>query len=166
MQESREDIAQLQALLSRSIEQAGSFLRESFQMPVHSLSAEQLAGYLQGMRTLALATVTTKGEPRVAPIGALFYRGHFYIPTTRAAARTKQILRNPAISLTLFENNGFALIAHGHAELVAPGNADFTQLEDLQHEYTGSRVSAWGEGIFLRIISHTLYTYVREPERF
>lgn len=71
MYETPEDIHLLQALLDRSIEQAGAFLRQSFQMPNHSLSARQLIHVWQGMQTIALATVTRNGEPRVAPIGAI-----------------------------------------------------------------------------------------------
>src|SRR5690349_17465632 len=81
MKETPEDIIQLQAILDQSIEKAGSFLRSSMEMPEHSLSATQLVNYLQGNQTVAFATVTAKGEPRIAPIGSFFYRGHFYIPT-------------------------------------------------------------------------------------
>ena len=73
MRETAEDLQRLQTLLDDSIDRAGPFPRRSFEMPEHSLSAGQLAGHLQGSFTLALATVTARGEPRVAPIGALFF---------------------------------------------------------------------------------------------
>ena len=47
MKETPGDLEQLQALLDYSIEQAGSFLRSSFQMPQRSLSAGQIVHYLQ-----------------------------------------------------------------------------------------------------------------------
>lgn len=84
MRETPEDLGELQSLLERSIEQAGPFLRSSFEMPEHSLNAQQLANHLQGLPTVAMATVTARGEPRVAPISAIFYRGRFHIPTVRS----------------------------------------------------------------------------------
>jgi hypothetical protein len=71
MRETQEDIERLQALLDNSIERAGAFLRRSFQMPQHSLAAQQLIDCWPDVQTVALATVTTKGEPRIAPISAM-----------------------------------------------------------------------------------------------
>src|SRR5215468_8892237 len=102
VEESAQDMQDLQALLDSSITRAEPVLRRSFEMPEHSLSARQIVSRLQGIVTLALATVTAKGEPRVAPIGSVFYKGHFNIPTVRSAARTRHILARPAVSLTYF----------------------------------------------------------------
>ena len=81
MRETPEDLRRLQTLLDRSIEGAGGFLRDSFGMPEHSLGAAELVRFLRGIRNVTLATVTRGGEPRVAPIGALFFRGRFHGPT-------------------------------------------------------------------------------------
>ncbi|MGO9885012.1 MAG: pyridoxamine 5'-phosphate oxidase family protein, partial [Solirubrobacteraceae bacterium] len=81
MRETAGDLERLQALLDDSIAVASPFLRSSFEMPEHSLSAQQLAVHLQGSLTVALATVTRRDEPRVAPINALFFRGSFHVPT-------------------------------------------------------------------------------------
>ncbi len=110
MRETPEDIERLQALLDNSIERAGAFLLRSFQMPEHSLTAQELIDCWQGVHTVALATVTTKGEPRVAPIGSLLYRDDIYLPTVATAARTRHILKRPAVSLTLFHENGLAIL--------------------------------------------------------
>jgi hypothetical protein len=74
MRETAADLQRLQTLLDDSVERASTFLRSSFQMPEHSLSAAQLVAHLQGSLTIALGTVTARGEPRVAPISALFLR--------------------------------------------------------------------------------------------
>lgn len=166
MHETADDLSQLQALLDASIARAGPFLRSSFEMPAHSLSAAQLAGALQGIVHVALATVTAKGEPRVAPIGALFSRGTFYIPTTANAARTRHIRQRPAVSLTCFRDNGFALILHGRASTIAPDDPDFAPL-DAQHQAAGgSSVLTWGEGVYLRIEPDVIYTYARTPDAY
>jgi len=132
MHETPEDMERLQALLDRSIERAGAFLRSSFEMPEHSFSAEQLVRYLQGNQTVAFATVTAKEEPRIAPIGSLFFRGRFYIPTVATAARTRMVSARPAVSLTHFIGNDVAIIAHGNATTIPADHADFAALEAMQ----------------------------------
>jgi hypothetical protein len=166
MYETQEDIQQLQDLLDRSIERAGVFLRQSFQMPDHSLSAHQLIHFWQGMQTIALATVTRQGEPRVAPIGALLFRGKFYIPTLATAARTKHILHHPAVSFTHYQGNDFAIITHGTATIIQPNQPSFADLETLQQGATGTSVREWGEGVYLQITSNTLFTYARDIDLF
>lgn len=166
MRETPEDVTRLEGLLRQSIERAGPFLRSSFEMPEHSLSARQLIAYLQGVQTVGLATVTAKGEPRVAPIGAIFYRGTFCIPTTAEAARTRHIARRPAVSLTLFAGDGLAIIVHGKALIVRPDDPDFAPVEEIQRESRGTSVREWGDGVYLRIEADVCYTYARDPDHY
>jgi hypothetical protein len=167
MRESADDLAWLEGLLGRSIEGAGAFLRSSFEMPEHSLSAAQLVRYLEGIPTVALATVTAKGEPRVAPIGAVFWRARFHIPTVATAARTRHLRARPAVSLTHYAGNDLAVLVHGRASIVTPAESLFGELDAYHREHTGGQgVSDWGEGVFLRIEPDVLYTYARYPEQF
>ncbi len=165
MEETQEDIERLQALLDHSIERAGAFLRRSFQMPEHSLTAQELIDCWQGVQTVALATVTTKGEPRIAPIGSLLYRGEIYIPTVATAARTRHIMKRPAVSLTLFHENELAIIVHGYATVISPDHPDFETLENLLYACTHTKAGEWGEGVYLRIQAEAIYTYNRHPHR-
>lgn len=166
MDETSADRAQLRQLLTQSIEQAGSFLRESFQMPDHSLSAGQLIHHLQGLQTVALATATSRGEPRVAPIGALFYRGAFYIPSVAEAARTRQIKKQPAVSLTQFDGVDFALIIHGEAKILDGNHPDFAHLDGLHKTLSGSSVQDWGEGVYIQVQANRFFTFARYPDKF
>lgn len=166
MYETQEDIQLLQDLLDRSIERAGEFLRQSFQMPDHSLSALQLVHFWQGVQTIALATVTRQREPRVAPIGALLFRGHFYIPTVMTAVRTKHVMHHPAVSFTFYQGNDFAIIVHGTATIIEPNRQNFADVETLHRETTGTSVQKWGEGVFLQITPETLFTYARDINSF
>ena len=167
MRETDADLQQTQDLLDHSVAAAGAFLRSSFEMPAHSLSARQLVAYLSGLRTVALATVTAHGEPRVAPTGALFYRGRFAIPTVASAARARHVAARPAVSLTLYDGNDLAIIAHGQATIISADDPDFATLEALQREANGTSVRDWGDdGVYLRVIAIALYTYAREPERY
>lgn len=166
MYETPEELEQIQALLERSIEQAGAFLRSSFEMPAHSLSTRQLVHLWQGLQTVAFATATKKGEPLVAPIGALLFHGRFYIPTVASALRTGHILRRPAVSFTYYQGNDLAVIVHGEAVVIRSDDAQFAALEVFQREMSGSSVQEWGEGVFLHIIPRVIYTYARFPDRY
>lgn len=166
MGETSEDLRQLQELLDTSMGNAGAFLRASFEAPAHSLSAAQLMAYFTGLRTVALASVTARGEPRVAPIGALFVRGQFVIPTVAAAARTRHLLARPGVSLALYDGNDLAIIAHGTAAVVAADDPDFAEFEALQRAAEGASVRDWGDGVYLRITANALYTYARYPDQY
>jgi GNAT superfamily N-acetyltransferase len=165
MRETQGDIERLQALLNSSIERAGAFLRRSFQMPQHALTAKALVECWQDVQTVALATVTMRGEPRIAPVGSLLYRGEIYLPTVATAARTRHVIKRPAISLTLFRENELAIIVHGYATIISPNHEDFETLENLLYASTHTKAGEWGEGVYLHIQAEAIYTYNRHPHR-
>ena len=165
MRETQEDIERLQALLDLSIERAGAFLRRSFQMPEHSLTAKELIECWQDVQTVALATVTTRGEPRIAPISSLLYRGEIYLPTVATAARSRHVMKRPAVSLTLYRENELAIIVHGKAAIISPDHADFETLESIFYASTHAKAGEWGEGVYLHIQAEAIYTYNRHPHR-
>jgi hypothetical protein len=161
----------LQDVIDRSIERAGPYLRESFQMPDHSLSAAQLTRHLTGKDwTIVLATVTSKGEPRVTPIGAIFHEGRFNVPILKTAARVKHVRRNPAVSATLFDGIDFACIVHGTARVLGIGDEGFDPLVEWQRGLNDGRcVLDWGppeQAAFLTVDPDLLFTFARHPERF
>ena len=167
MRETPSQLEMLQVLLDESIERASTFLRSSFEMPEHSLSAGQLATHLHGGLTVALGTVTARGEPRVAPISAFFLHGSFYVPTVAEATRARHVARRPATSLTYFEGIDFAVIAHGHAWIITPDHPGFSDLDATQVDCGNQSVREWqGHGVYLQLHPARLYTYAREPDRF
>src|SRR5947208_6985840 len=165
MRETQEDIERLQTLLDNSIKRAGAFLRRSFQMPEPSLTGQQLIDCWLAVQTVALATITTRGEPRIAPISSLLYRGDIYIPTVATAARTRHVMKRPAVSLTLFRENELAIIVHGYAAIISADHADFATLENLLYASTHTKAGEWGEGVYLHIQAEAIYTYNRHPHR-
>jgi hypothetical protein len=167
MRETPADLQRLQTLLDDSIQRASPFLRSSFEMPEHSLSATQLAAHLQGSLTVALGTVTARGEPRVAPISALFLRASFYVPTVAEAARARHLAQRPAASLTYFVGTDLAVVAHGHAAIIDVDHPDFAELDATQVECGNESVQAWqGHGVFLHLQPASIYTFAREPDRY
>ena len=161
----------LQEVLDRSIERAGPYLRESFQMPAHSLNAAQLTGHLAGrLWTIALATVTAKGEPRVAPVGSLFVDGRFCVPILKSAARVKQLQRNAAVSASLFDEKDFALIVHGTARVIGTDDAGFDDVVAAHRAIDeGRSVLDWGpsdQAAYIVVDPDRMFTFARHPDRF
>lgn len=168
MQESTEDLSRLQALIDRGIAQAGPFLRSSFEMPEHSLSARQVVSVFDGITVVALSTATASGEPRVAPIGCLLIGGVFYIPTTRTAARYRMVARQPKVALTAFEGIDLAVIVQGTAQLVHQDDAEYARIDALHLALGGTSPGSWGEpgnGCYLAIEPQSIISYARYPER-
>jgi Pyridoxamine 5'-phosphate oxidase len=162
MRESPADLERLQALIERSLEGAGPFLRNAFEMPDRSLSAEQLVDRLQGSLTIALATTTARGEPRVAPINALFVRAAFHVPTVAQAARTRHLVARPAASLTYFEGTHLAVVAHGQVAIIDTTNPAFAELDGVQVAAGNESPTEWhGDAVYLRLDADRLFTYER-----
>lgn len=160
MYESTEDIAVLQGLLDRSIEQAGSFLRESLQIESHTLSADQVVRHLDGIRHASLATVTARGQPRVAPIVAIFVRGKYYVPTVVSAARTCHLRQRPGVSLTEYKGSDDAIIIHGRATLIGLSHTDFDEIDEKYMTFTtsGGPRNWGGDGpVYIRVDPDVMY---------
>ena len=166
MHETPTELTRLQELLDDSIERASGFLRSSFEMPEHSLSARQLVTHLQGSLTVALGTVTARGEPRVAPINALFLHGSFLVPTVAEAARTRHLAQRPAASLTWFTGTELAVIAHGHVEIIGSERPEFAELDATQVRVGNQSVQEWSDhGVYLQLRAGALFSYARDPSR-
>jgi hypothetical protein len=166
MYETPADLDDLQSLLHHSITQASPFLRSSFEMPEHSLSAAQLVAHLQGPLTVAVATSTARSEPRVAPIGAFFVHAAFFVPTVAESARARHLARRPAASLTYFEDIDVAVIAHGQMRIIGEQDPAFAELDAAWVKTGRESPTQWnGSAVYLRMEPVTLYTYARYPER-
>jgi hypothetical protein len=166
MSESHDDLARLQALLDRSTEQAGPHLRRTFELPEHALSAVQLVRYWGHEQQFALATVTARGAPRVAPVQVLLHEARLYVPTAADATRVRHVARRPAVSLTHWISMVVAIIAHGHATLAAVDGDEFATLATLYRGQWWQDLHRAGNGAFLRIEVDALYTWARDHDVF
>lgn len=121
MQETRDDLAELQALLDRSYRDAGKNLREIHAQGRHLLASE-LSERLQGPRWLVVATVSSDGRPFTAQVDGTFYRGRFYFGVNDACSlKALHLARNPAISATHVPDDNWVVTVHGRAARVAVG---------------------------------------------
>ncbi len=113
--ETAADLEELQALLDRSYAEAGEHLR-SIITPERRMSAEQVAGQLQGMCLLALATVTADGRPVVGPVDGVFYHGRFHFGSSPGSVRFRHIRERPHVSATHLPREELAVTVHGEAK--------------------------------------------------
>ncbi|HEY1829174.1 MAG TPA: hypothetical protein VGG38_02910 [Acidimicrobiales bacterium] len=67
MDETPEEMAELQAVLDRSMESAGPHLRDIID-PDRRLDATAVCHLLHGMRLLVLGTATADGRPLLGPV--------------------------------------------------------------------------------------------------
>lgn len=163
MHETPEDLRRLQALLDESHAAMTEHMR-SILSPERRLSAEALVAELEGMKLLALATVTSKGEPRVGPVDGHFYRGAFWFGSAKNAIRFKHIRKRPAVSATHLDGERFAVTVHGTATLVDVADPELTGFRDhLTGIYGADWMREIGEtGQFARIDANRMYTFFME----
>jgi len=166
MYETADDIAELQRLIDQSADRMGAHMRSIF-TPERRVSARQLVTYFDGIFHVAFATVNANGEPRVAPLDAIFYRARFHVSTGGEAARLRHIRRSPAVSLTYFRGDEIGVIVHGRVALIEQGTPEADELEPVYVRLYGSSPFSWGEEVVLmRIEPEAVFTYAPQPNRF
>ena len=126
MHETPDDLAELQRRIDDSYASAGDHIRTIFRPELQS-SAEDLARSLAGIFVITLATVTAKGEPLVAPVDGLFYRGRLFFGLPPRSLRARHLRARPSVSAThmqgeLTDDGGRCLIVHGVAQEVTFGH--------------------------------------------
>ena len=157
MHETPEDLAALQQLLDDSHAAAGRHLRSIFD-DEHRIPAAELPDLLPGVQVLSLATVTAKGEPRVAPVDGLFFRGHFWFGSAHDSARFRHVRRNPAVSATHTRGEQLAIVIHGTAHETALEEGH--RFRDYCLEVYGDAWYEFGEGAaYARIEPTRMFTF-------
>jgi nitroimidazol reductase NimA-like FMN-containing flavoprotein (pyridoxamine 5'-phosphate oxidase superfamily) len=127
MNETIDDLNRLQRLLDDSYAAGGAHLREVI-TPERRLDAATLAGLLDGMKLLVLATVTADGRPICGPVDGIFYRGSFHFGSSPESIRFRHIRQRPAVSATHLDGEQFSVTVHGTAtevDVKAGEHADF-----------------------------------------
>jgi hypothetical protein len=67
------------------------------------------------VRVLAVATVTAAGEPVVAPVDGIFFRGSLHFGSAPDSLRVRHLTIRPAVSATHVEGERLAVVVHGRA---------------------------------------------------
>jgi len=165
MYETPDDLDQLQRLLDDSHAAAEGHHRSIFD-DAHRVAAADLATMLAGVQVLCVATVTARGEPRVAPVDGLFYRGRWHFGSSPDSVKFRHLRRRPAVSAAHVRGEEFAVIAHGRArelDLSSPGNEGFRRY--LIETYGGSWEDWAGAAPYAVIEAERLYTRLWMQEK-
>ena len=134
MYETDRDLEALQELLDASYARAGAHLRSIWGEEAR-LSASAVSAELAGVQVLDLATVTWRGEPRVAPVDGLFFRGHFWFGSAETSLRFRNIRANPAVSGVVTRGlETFLVIVHGQAIEIDPRSPEAGGFADYPRE--------------------------------
>ncbi len=160
MDETPAELADLQELIDRSFASAGDHLR-AIVRPERRLTARQVAAYLQGVKHLAVATVTASGQPRVAPVDGLFWHGYFHFSTAASSVRARHLTARPAVSAAHVVADQVAFWTYGRAQLVRPGDAVWDAFEEHWREvYDGGAASDWApDPVYVRIVPERFFAY-------
>lgn len=132
--------------------------------PDRALRAEQIVSLFPDRRVGVLGTVNAAGEPRVAPVDVLLVRGRFQASSRESAGRVRHLRRNRAASLTYFEGDDLAVIAHGEVELIGPGDAHWAEADSACLEVYESSASDWSEdAVYIWLEPTTMFAFARNP---
>jgi hypothetical protein len=115
MLESPQELDRLQSLLDASMASAGPHLRGIIS-DERRLDARQLAGRLQGLCLLVLATTTADGRPLAGPVDGYFLHGTFWFSSGTESVRMRHLATRPAVSATHLPGEEFAVTVHGRAQ--------------------------------------------------
>ncbi len=165
MLETPEELRQLQSLLDASIASAGPHLR-GIVSAERRLGAVELVERLQGMRLLALATVTADGRPLAGPVDGYFLHGSFWFSSGRESVRMRHLAARPAVSATHLPGEHLAVTVHGRAERFALDDPAFGDLRQaMLDEYLpkqGPSFEAWldtADAVGARIVPEKMFTF-------
>ena len=149
MFETDAELAQMQALLDSSLPRSTEHLRSIVTPGERTLTARQLSAVCAGMCTMAVASVTAKGEPRISAVDGHLLHGNWYFSTARGAAKAIHLAARPAVSLAYIRGEEIGVFAHGMAQPMnpvgGPDDEDWSALLQYMTDYYGSSPLSWGD---------------------
>ncbi|MEU6644596.1 pyridoxamine 5'-phosphate oxidase family protein [Saccharomonospora sp. NPDC046836] len=169
MRETPEDLTELQALLDASLSSSTQHLRSIINSE-STLTAEQLAGVLTGMCTLALSTVTAKGEPRISGVDGHFLHGKWHFGTARGAAKARHLAARPAVSAAYMLGEELGVFTHGTVEVLNPQDsdpaADWPVLRAYFAGFYGDDAFDWdNDVVYYRLHPHWMTVYAADSSK-
>jgi hypothetical protein len=164
MFETAAELAELQSLLDVSFDKAGERLSAIWDSS-NRLTAAQLSGF-QGVRLVAVATVNSDGEPRVAPRSAAFLHGKFYLAANTGSVMVRRLSKKPLLAVTYFENH-LMIVAHGTATPFRRASSGFDALSpEWEKAFKGGKNALEGIDILIRVDAANVLAYANRPERY
>ncbi len=162
MRETPEELDELQALLDASLSRSTAHLRSI--VAERTLTAEQLTQILTGMCTLALSTVTARGEPRISGVDGHFLHGRWCFGTARSAAKARHLAARPAASAAHMRGEDLGVFTHGTVEILNPENgepaSDWPDLLAYFKGFYGDHAFDWdSDVVYCRLRPHWMTVY-------
>lgn len=165
MDETPQELAELQKILDASAAHAGPHLRDII-TDDRRLSAVELCDVLQGMRLLVVATVTADGRPLVGPVDGYLVHGNFYFSSGHDSVRMRHLAKRPFISFTHLEGEQLAITVHGRAELFDLMGPEHPELRQAMLDHylptQGPAFEEWMNGsqaVGARVIAEKIFTF-------
>jgi general stress protein 26 len=142
MLETPDDLARLQTLLDASHARSTDHLREIINDD-RTLTAEQVAALLTGMRVITAATVTAHGEPRISAMDGHFLHGSWTFSTSRTSAKARHLAARPAVSVAHVDGEALAVFSHGH--VIELAGHQLAEVDEHWAAHYGSSPLTWGD---------------------
>ncbi|WP_243790312.1 pyridoxamine 5'-phosphate oxidase family protein [Saccharopolyspora gloriosae] len=168
MFETPDEIHGLQSLLDTSWAGSSSHLKSIIRPGESTLDAEQVVRVCRGMCTLAIATVTRRGEPRISGADGHLLHGRWIIGTDRQAAKARHLATRPGISATFMRGEQLGIFTHGQAVVLNPEDARSDPSWPAVHDYLVNHYGdgdgpGWDECIWYRIDPSWMVAYSVDP---
>jgi hypothetical protein len=167
MFETEAELAELQELLDASLSRSTGHLRSIITPGERTLTARQLTAVCAGMCTLAISTVTAKGEPRVSAVDGHLLHGLWYFSTARGAAKARHLAARPAVSIAYLRGEEVGVFAHGHAQPLnpagGPDDPDWPAVLAYMTDYYGSSPLTWGDVVYYRLLPTWMVAFASDP---
>ncbi len=165
MYETADELEALQHLLDASRARATEHLRSIIDER-RALSAADVVALLSGMKVLALATVSARGEPRLSAVDGHFLHGTWTWSTSGTSAKARDLTDRPAVSVAHVDNEELAVFAHGMAVRLLGESPEWE--ETIRHwtSHYGASPLEWGEDIRLYRLAPTwMVGYAADRDR-
>jgi general stress protein 26 len=146
MLETPEEVAALQRLLDASHTSSSDHLRSIINED-RTLTAHDLVALLTGMKVLSVATVTSRGEPRISAMDGHFLHGTWTFSTSGTAAKARHMQARPSVSVAHIDSEELAVFSHGRVERMAESDADWAETLNHWTSHYGSSPLTWEEDV-------------------
>ena len=167
MFETEAELAELQELLDASLSRSTEHLRSIITPGQRTLTARQLSDVCAGMCTLAISTVTAKGEPRVSAVDGHLLHGLWYFSTARGAAKARHLAARPPVSVAYLRGEEVGVFTHGHAQPLnppgGPDDPDWPAVLAYMTDYYGSSPLSWGDVVYYRLLPTWMVAFASDP---
>ena len=161
MFETPAELTELRSLLDASHDGATEHLRGIIN-DQRTLRATEVAGLMSGMRTLSLATVTARGEPRISAVDGHFLHACWVFSTSLTSAKARQLRARPVVSASYLEGEELAVFTHGAAHRIAEDDTTFAATLGYLTDFYGSSPLSWGDTALFRITPAWMVGYASD----